>query len=220
MKILELNILKKSLPLAVGFFAFTLILLTSHLHWQAETVATKRHLLPPPPYVEKFSFGYQGLMADAFWLRAIQDFDYCEQEIAERVCRNQSWLYKMLDTATQLDPKYRMVYSMGAVALSVIITDVMGASLLFDRGTQNFPEDWQILYKAAYHALFEEKNELKAAQLLTQAAKYGAPPWAYSLAVKLYTEGGKREVALKLYQDLAAQMDEQILVRMRQRLGL
>ncbi len=156
----------------------------------------------PPPQIIHFAFGFPEQIADQFWLRSIQDFDYCEQQVAENTCRNQSWLYQMLDLITELSPNFRMPHAAGPLALTVLISDIEGASKLFDKAVKNFPNDWPILYRAAYQAMIEEKNKEKAAQLLYQAAKKGAPDWTYALAGRLYSEAGAKELGEKIYDEI------------------
>lgn len=40
--------------------------------------------MAPPPYIEKFAFGYHEIMADILWLRVIQDFDVCNKPQATK----------------------------------------------------------------------------------------------------------------------------------------
>jgi len=156
----------------------------------------------PPPQITHFTFGFPDQIADQFWLRTIQDFDYCEQKIAENTCRNQGWLYQMLDLITELSPHFRMPHATGPLALTVLISDIEGASKLFDKAVRNFPDDWSILYRAAYQALFEEKNKEKAADLLYRSAKQGAPSWVYALAGRLYSEAGQKELGERIFQEI------------------
>lgn len=182
-----------------------------------------RYLIAPPPHLEYFSFGYQSLIADALWVRAIQDFDYCEIRLAENICRGNSWLAQMLDAITRLAPDFKEAYRIGGLALSVLITDVEGASKLFDKGTRIFPNDFQLIYRAGYHALYEEKNISKAAHLFRQAARLQGPDgtWLYSLASRLYTEAGQRDLGIQLYDEIKKSgVDEGTLQMVRQRLGL
>lgn len=39
---------------------------------------SRKIYVPPPQYIKHLHFGYAEAMADSFWIRAIQDFDYCE----------------------------------------------------------------------------------------------------------------------------------------------
>lgn len=179
-------------------------------------------LLSPPKYLEFFVFGHSEVVADYLWIRAIQDFDYCEELVATQRCKDNGWLYQMLDSITNLSPRFRIPYATGGLALTVIVSDYAGASKFFDKAVIAFPTDWPILYRAAYHALYEEKNNLKAAKLLEAAAKNGGLPWMYSLASRLYTEGGQKELGLRLYNELKSDpnTDPGILKRMREKLGL
>lgn len=163
-----------------------------------------RELLAPPLDIQYFTFGHRDLLADTFWLRSIQDFDYCENKLKEHLCRGQGWLYQMLDVITNLSPTFRMAYSAGSMALTVIISDIEGASKFFDKAVRQFPDDWILLYKAAYHAIYEEKNPAKAADLVERAAKHGAPEWVYALAGRLYSQSGRAELAEGLARQLEA----------------
>ncbi|UXR65018.1 tetratricopeptide repeat protein [Bdellovibrio bacteriovorus] len=176
-------------------------------------------LIDPPPMVERMSFGYAETMADLMWIRALQDFDYCDSEVAKGICRNNSWLYKMLDSVTNLSPKFRMAYAAGALALTIIITDVDGATKIFDKGVKEFPNDWPILYRAAYHYMYEVKDNKRAAELLIQAANNGAPPWLFALAGRLYSDSGNMELAEAVLQDMiATEQDPGLIKRLQQKI--
>lgn len=108
----------------------------------------------------------------------------------EQICLR-GWSYRLMDMITRLAPRFRVVYSLGAPALSVMTEDHVGAKLLFDRGVKNFPQDWVIHYRAAYHYLYEIGDWRKAAGLLSKASTLGAPIWVQSLASRLYTKGGQ-----------------------------
>jgi len=188
-------------------FAFiTTVVLVSLIHFSGERLKNvgdkSRELLAPPSDIHYFTFGHREILADFFWIRSIQDFDYCEKKLAEQLCKGNSWLYQMLDVITDLSPYFRMAYSAGSMALTVIISDIEGASKFFDKAVVHFPSDWRILYRAAYHAIYEEKDQAKAASLVERAAKNGAPDWVNALAGRLYSEAGKTELAERLAQEL------------------
>ncbi len=180
-----------------------------------------RELVAPPLSIKYFTFGYNHVIADSLWIRSLQDFDYCEKSLSKNLCTGKGWLYQMLNLITDLSPKFRIAYSAGGIALTVIISDIEGASRFFDKAVLEFPNDWVILYKAAYHCIFEEKNLSKAASLAERAAQHGAPDWVYSLAARLYTEGGRREWAQRMVQELrqGSILDERIIQRIEEKLG-
>ncbi|WP_373999260.1 hypothetical protein [Bdellovibrio bacteriovorus] len=201
----------------LGIFALAVIVFSQF--FAASSLKKERALIAPPPNLQHFSFGYSEAMADLFWIRAVQDFDYCDQQIAQNVCRNNSWLYSMLDTITNLAPKFRIPYAAGALALTVIITDVDGATKIFEKGVKEFPNDWRISYRAAYHYLYEVKDNKRAAELLIQAGKNGAPPWVFTLAGRLYSDSGNTELAEALLQEMKdTQQDPTLIKRLQDKI--
>ncbi|MBC7420286.1 MAG: hypothetical protein H7328_06110 [Bdellovibrio sp.] len=158
--------------------------------------------LPPPQIIQNMAVGLNIQMADSFWLRALQDFDYCDQPLNSTECKGESWLYHVVDLTTDLDKKFRDAYFFGAMSLSVLVSDYDGASKIFDKGILQFPNDWQLNYAAGYHVLFEENNKAKAAKLYYAAAENGAPGWVKVLAGRLANEGGEKEFAAQILEQM------------------
>jgi tetratricopeptide (TPR) repeat protein len=186
-----------------------------------------KYLVPPPEHIELFHFGFADMVADSLWLRWIQDNDYCQtyagmvpahpisgtttgdfRNPRHKFCDN-SWSYKMLDAVTLLAPKFRMPYFAGAVTLSVLVEDYEGAKKIFDRGVENFPDDWMILYRASYHYLFDRQDLTTAASLLVRAQKSpGAPYWLALLGARLYTKAGQLELGLQTLESYRKTMKD------------
>lgn len=184
--------------------------------------------LIPPAQIKHFSFGYHELAADLLWLRVIQDIDRCGKSFevsssadTEPRCRK-GWTFHYLDSITELTPRFRAPYLYGAPALSVLVNDREGASLLFEKGLQNYPNDWKILLSAAYHFLFETHDEKRAAELLVRAGREGAPKWVFALAARLYTNGGQAFLAKIILTDalklVENEPESKSALRIRQRL--
>ncbi len=202
----------------LGIFAFMLLL--SSQFYRGSLQVVKPTFIAPPPQLERFVFGYNEVVADMLWIRAIQDFDYCDDVVSKHLCKGSSWLYKMLDSITNLSPKFRMVYSSGALALTVVISDYEGATKLFDKGVEAFPNDWQILYRAAYHYMYEVKDNKRAAELLIRAADNGAPKWAYALAGRLYSDSGALDLAEAVLAEMKASgQEEQFIKRLEDKIN-
>jgi hypothetical protein len=201
---------KTSLPelkiLAISLIAYLSSLICLEFIKQVESQSEPHHIYyAPPAEIKMFSFGQIELVADLFWIRVLQDIDTCEQNFApkselridkDRIHNcNKGWVYHMLDIIFECAPRWRIPAAIGPLLLSVIVDDIDGATLLFKKAVKNFPHDWAILYRAAYHFLYETHDTLYAAQLFDQAGKYGAPLWVHSLAAKLYSERGRNIVA-------------------------
>lgn len=191
----------KSLVYITGLFSFGLIAISILLAPPLDRKLTELHYAPPVG-TEHFTFGFQENIADSMWLRVIQDFDYCEDTIGRRLCKGSGWVYQILNVISHIAPHFRMPLFAGPLLLTVVVNDVEGASKLFDRAVLLFPHDWGILYAASYQAMVEEKDNVKAADLLVSAAKSGAPPWTYALATKLYEQGGHHDLAVRLAEEL------------------
>lgn len=86
----------------------------------------------------------------------------------------------------------------------MIISDIGGATKIFDKGVKQFPNDWRLLFFAGYQYAIEVKDKQKAAELLSRSAKNGAPSWVFSLAGKLYSEAGNITLAEKVLDDMKA----------------
>lgn len=189
--------------IVIGIFFALILLFNANF---TKMSLPKDKLICYPDILKNFTFGSSPQISDAFWLRFIQEVDaYNEGKIAEpHQCYGLkfSWHYQLLNLIFEMDKTFYQPFSLGPLMLSVTINDIQGASILFDKSVINYPHDWRILYRASYQALFEEENKNKAAELLYQSGKWGAPPWVYSLASRLYTEIGKKELAAGIYNEL------------------
>jgi tetratricopeptide (TPR) repeat protein len=150
-----------------------------------------------------FSFGNKSQISDALWLRFVQEIDaYNEGKIATpHLCPDNttSWHFHILNLAMELDEKFYEMAAIGPLTVSITINDSVGASKLFNKAVENFPNDWKILYQAAYHAQIEEKKLEKAADLFNRAGKNGAPRWVFSLSGGIYNELGMKALANGIY---------------------
>lgn len=176
---------------------------------------------PPPSAIKNFTLGFNYAIADSLWLRAVQDFDYCEQKLNETECKSKSWLFQILNLATEVDPVFNpTMYRTGGLALSIIVSDYAGATVVFDKAMNQYPNDWTIAYAAGYHALYEEKAKAKAARLYEVAGKNGAPLWVLALAGRLAAESNETEYSKQILQGMIeSNQDEKIINRLKQKIS-
>ena len=231
---------------SIVLILLALLLISFSSRPQGQTREMKSFVSPPKD-IKLFALGYDEDWADSIWLRVIQDIEICDRtsvgdlDMSQRLpksddhngpipaggwsnhdagrCRDESWVFTMLDAVTKLAPRFRIPYSAGATILAVVVRDYKGATVIFERGLHQFPNDWQLEYKAAFHYLYNLGDQNHAADLLVQAAKNGGPQWLYSLAAKLYTEEGQAFMAKTVLQEvLDENPDAQFAVRLKQRL--
>lgn len=203
----------RSTELMALFFLFSVWALNEQIH---EGGPAKKYLNPPPEKMEYFHFGFRESMADSLWLRWIQDGDSCQTYGVEAAPISEisvsrpglienprhkhcdfSWSGKMLDAITRLAPNFQMPYLAGASTLAILTEDYAGATLIYERAVKQFPKNWLLLYRAAFHYQFNLRDLGRAAELLLLAGENGAPYWVKSLAVRLYSEQGQYELALE-----------------------
>jgi tetratricopeptide (TPR) repeat protein len=171
-----------------------------------------KDFVAPPPLVEHYGFGFKSQLADLLWIRSIQDFDFCESQIVKNTCKGKSWLFQMINSVVDLDPNYLIAYSAGGLALTILISDYAGASVIFDKGVVQYPNSWPLLYRAAYHVLYEEKNFEKAALLYERAAKNGGPDWLPGLAKRLREPDGRLQLAERMLSDMYRRKEDEIFI--------
>jgi tetratricopeptide (TPR) repeat protein len=156
-----------------------------------------------PKLVKHMALGYDGLLADIYWMRAIQYYGRRE-EAAKREVRYKN-LSTLLDITTTLDPYILDIYRSGSSFLAE--PEPIGAGQpkeaikLIDKGIQYIPQDWRLIFDKGF-VYYIYLNDFKSAgDVWLSATKLpGAPPWLKSLAAASYSKGGAMEIAIYLWQ--------------------
>ncbi len=195
-------------PILIGFIIFANLTFNGPQEQNAL-------MLAPPNSIQYFTMGYTETFGDVLWLGAIQRSDGCEQHrggsstdsngrrmgLDRTPSCHLGWLYHMLSLVLDLIPRFYYAARVGPVILSVIVDDIAGATLLFEKAMVNFPDDWVIMTRAGYHFVFELEDERRGAALYLRAAQLGAPQWMALYAAKLYDRSGRRELARSVLVD-------------------
>ncbi|MGI8641538.1 MAG: tetratricopeptide repeat protein [Pyrinomonadaceae bacterium] len=163
-----------------------------------------------------YSLGFEGLIADWYWMQSLQylgdkivknpDADYTLDNLNPL---NPRLLYPLLDNATTLDPRFTSVYEYGAVVLPAIDKDK--AIKFLEKGIADNPNEWR-LYQHLGYIYWRLGNYEKASEIYAKGAKIpNAPQFMLMMAAKTKTEGGSRETARIIYQQMFDEsQDEQI----------
>jgi tetratricopeptide (TPR) repeat protein len=155
--------------------------------------------IPSPQVLKRLSLGYDGLIADVYWTRAVQYFG--RKHIARAGRYN--LLFPLLDITTTLDPKMVPAYEFGATFLAQRPPEGAGqpdkAVELLQKGIQANPNEWRLPYDLGFVYYFEFKDYKEAAAALTRAADMpGAPP-LHAIAGYMAQHGGELETARRLW---------------------
>jgi tetratricopeptide (TPR) repeat protein len=157
--------------------------------------------------LKDFSLGYNGLIADWYWMQSLQYIgDKVSNSKDERInlddlrSLNPRLLYPLLDTATDLDPQFLAVYSYGAVVLPAI--DPEQAIKIAEKGIANNPNVWRF-YQHLGFIYWRTGNYEKAAQVYSEGGKInGAPAFFKLMTAQMKTQGGSRETARTMYEQM------------------
>lgn len=163
-----------------------------------------------PGAIKKMALGYEGLLADIYWMRAIQY--YGRREEADRRPVRYKNLAAMLDITSTLDPDMLDVYRAGSIFLAE--PDPVGAGqpeqavALLDKGIARHPEEWRLRLDKGFIYFWFLKDYRNAGEAWLEGSRLGtAPPWMASLAAMALSRGGEIETAKMLWRQQLEQSE-------------
>src|SRR5436190_4314211 len=170
---------------------------------------------PPDPALEeeslyvngnaarRLSLGFDGLMADWYWMRSLQYVGRKIMSVPDNVpiddlgALNLNLLAPLLDVTTTLDPQFMEAYEYAAVVLPAVNVD--DAIRITRKGIAANPEEWRLYHHLGYiywqRGDFQTASELYGAGALTP----GAPLWMQAMKARMAAEGGSRDTAREIY---------------------
>ncbi len=166
-----------------------------------------------PAAARRMSLGFNGLVADWYWMRSLQ---YVGRKIHAYQGDIQldnlnsvglTMLAPLLDSATTLDPQFLPAYEYGAVVLPAL--DVEAAIKLARKGIAANPQTWR-LYQHLGYIYWQRGRFQEAAATYQQGAQIaGAPRWMDAMAAQMSSQGGSRATAREIYQRMFEQADDE-----------
>jgi tetratricopeptide (TPR) repeat protein len=169
---------------------------------QIRTGATLEDVLylSSPRAVKRMSLGYDGLMADIYWTRAVQ---YFGSRHAARASQYRQ-LAPLLTITTALDPHLVVAYEFGANFLSPEAPDGAGmpeaAVKLVEFGIQNNPDNWRLYYNLGFIYYMDMKDYARAADAFERGSKVpNAHPFLKILAAQMAQHAGETQMARALW---------------------
>ncbi len=161
-----------------------------------------------------FSLGMEGLIADWYWVRALQYMgDKMIKNADKRIDYNDlrsidpHLLYPLLKNATDLDPHFTGAYQYGAIVLPAI--DNEKAIEFATAGIANNPDDWK-LYQHLGYIYWRLEDYPKAADAYDKgAAIAGSSPFMKLMAASMRTEGGSRTTARAIYRQMLTESEDE-----------
>ncbi|HET8668593.1 MAG TPA: tetratricopeptide repeat protein [Terriglobales bacterium] len=117
---------------------------------RSESAQQEALYIPSPTVLKGLSLGYNGLLADIYWTRAVQYFGakHHEGDTGYKL------LYPLLDITTRLDPHLLVAYQFGSIFLCQRPPQGAGqpekAIELIERGIAANPSDWKLYYNLGF----------------------------------------------------------------------
>jgi tetratricopeptide (TPR) repeat protein len=156
--------------------------------------------LSSPKLVKRLSLGYDGLMADIYWTRAVQYFG------ARHAARASQYrqLAPLLTITTTLDPHLVVAYEFGANFLSPNPPGGAGvpeaAVRLVQFGIQNNPDNWRLYYDLGFIYYMDLKDYPRAADAFERGSEVPhAHPFLKILAAQMAQHAGDTQMARALW---------------------
>lgn len=163
-------------------------------------------LLPRLEFLHLIGAGQRSLVADYFWLQAIQTMgEIGHLSMAERPQRYLDLFY-YADLITDLDPDFRKVYTFAGNAVPTNLgretwVNTHEARKLLEKGVARFPNNPELRLFLAYNVSYFHGEHALAAEHLSYAARLpDAPAVIGEMASRLLAHTGHFDTALQLAQ--------------------
>jgi tetratricopeptide (TPR) repeat protein len=174
-----------------------------------------------PNTTRRVSLGFNGLVADWYWMRSLQ---YVGRKIVntpddvpiDSLSKlNLKLLAPLLDNATTLDPEFYDPYEYAAVVLPAV--DLNAAVRIIRKGIDLNPSEWRLYHHLGY-IHWQQQDYQAASEMYRRGSQVsGAPEWMGAMVAKMAAEGGSRDTAREIYQRMHEQSADEKVKDMAQR---
>ncbi|MBA3441425.1 MAG: hypothetical protein H0T92_16320 [Pyrinomonadaceae bacterium] len=177
----------------------------------AEMVAEELYLTPQS--AKRLSLGFNGLVADWYWMRALQyvgrkvmnhSGDIQLDDLSQL---NLKLIAPLLEATTTLDPQFTAAYEYGATVLPAV--DIEAAIKLVQKGVVANPDKWRLRHYLGY-IYWQQGRYAEAKEAYLDGSRVaGSPRWMTAMAARMEAEGGGRTVAREMYRAMYEQADDE-----------
>lgn len=163
------------------------------------TPAEEGELFIPRPEVAGIaSLGFDAVLADYYWLRAVQIVG-----AARHPERYGTVLGRLVDVVTTLNPWVDHPYRFAAVWLVGSEADVRHANFLLERSLSHHPDEWRNRFYLGFNLYYYLGENAEAADRLDEArALPGSPPYLGRLVARLRADVQDIETAAVFLAEL------------------
>jgi hypothetical protein len=168
--------------------------------------------IPSAKTVKRMSLGYDGLLADIYWTRAVQYFgSHHHAESKEYLL-----LKPLLEITTTLDPHLLPAYEFGSIFLAQKPPEGAGdpkaAAELVKRGIRENPDAWKLWYHLGFIEWQELKDPAAASEAFLSGSKVpGSHPWMKVMAAALAQHAGEIDTARYLWTNIYQNSEDKLI---------
>ncbi|MDP3717214.1 MAG: hypothetical protein Q8T13_05520 [Acidobacteriota bacterium] len=179
--------------------------------WQPYQPVTPVLWFQSGPLLKRASLGFENLVADVYWMRAV--IYYGSARLAEGERRDYGLLDPLLNFVTTLDPRFKVAYRFGAIFLTEGYPRGPGrpdrAIALLQRGAEASPEAWEYMHDIGFVYYWWLRDYTEAGRWFERAGRLpDAPRWLAPLAATTLAQGGDRESARMMWRQFRDSVDE------------
>jgi tetratricopeptide (TPR) repeat protein len=153
--------------------------------------------LPNGKHLRMMSLGQASLLADVFYIWAIQYYSNYEREDRYRYVE-----HVFGEVIAELDPHYVDAYWLGALILTVEARDLDAGLRLLDQGFAANPDKWILPYLAAWESYRAGEVDRAAAYFARAAGVPGAPYAVRRMQAGMVQRAGELGLALQLWREI------------------
>lgn len=154
--------------------------------------------LPAPDVARVASVGFDSLVADFYWFRAVQIAGSSEGPAGQS-----HTLGALVDLVTELDPWVDHPYRFAALWMTDDLEAIEKANALLERGIEHHPEEWRNRFYLAFNHFFYLDQQAEAAAVLEPAIGLdGAPAYLGRLVARLQSSEGGLDASSAFLQEL------------------
>ncbi|MFZ3217224.1 MAG: hypothetical protein WA192_14300 [Candidatus Acidiferrales bacterium] len=199
---------------AVPLLFAALAALQMRIDAEARALATDNDelVLRSGTMLKKLSLGYDPLLADIYWTRAVQYYGTHVQEAQPSF----KTLWPLLDIATTLDPKLLVAYRFGAIFLSE--PEPVGAGRadlaveLVKRGIAANPDEWRLYEDLGFLYSMHLKDYQKAADAYLEGSKNPKSMiWMKVMAARVAQTGNDLATSRLIWSEVYATTKDQMI---------
>ena len=171
-------------------------------------------LLRSGALLKKLSLGYEPLLADVYWTRAVQYYGVR----ARKPGATYEQLWPLLDITTTLDPKLMIAYRFGAIFLSERPPTGPGkadlAVELVKRGIAENRDEWRLYEDLGFLYSIHLKDYKKAAEAYLEGSKNpNAQIWMKVMAARVAETGNELETSRLIWVGVYSSTKDEMVRR-------